>query len=276
MQTKWRILAPGQSNRALLVVDSGPGRIEADFTDLAANLVTDAAMWQPVFLPPTDHPIDGTNPVSLVDQWLDDVRSAGLQVSGVLGYCAGAALAARTAELLRASGQGDPAIVLLDPGQIDGPVIRELVLASVERYAQLLPPELIEPATAAVTRICEALGTDLAGLPARTLADAMRELQQVYDDLLRDACDAVGANEGVAAGFSRQFAAFLGYLVTSGRVGAYSAESADATVIVSRDHQVPDGLPVAVHRLPVSRVDLLADPTLARLVAEALISEPGK
>ncbi|WP_141721366.1 hypothetical protein [Micromonospora eburnea] len=226
-------------------------------------------MWQPVFMPQTDDPVEGTDPDVCVRGWLDDLRDAGLEVCGVLGYCAGAALALRAAELVKESGQGDPALILFDPARVDSEVIQELFVTSAEGYAELLPPERIEAAVSAAASITDSLGEDIGRRPAGTLTDAMRELQHVYDGVVRDACAALGADEEVGKGFSERFAAFLSYLITAGRAGAYPADSGKPMIVVSQNH-VPEGFGVASHRVPVPRAELLADPATARLVAEVV------
>lgn len=269
MQTNWRVLDPGPSDRVLLAVDFGSGRREAGFSALVANLASNAVVWQPGFVPQTGDPIEGTDPDGCVRGWLEDVRDAGLEVCGVLGYCAGAALALRAAELVRGSGQGDPAVILFDPGRVDGEVIQELFVTSAEGYAELLPPKRIEAAVSAAASITGSLRKDIGRRPAGTIADAMRDLQQVYDGVVRDACVALGADEEVGKGFSGRFAAYLSYLITAGRAGAFPTDSGKPVVVVSRNH-VPDGFGVESHRFPVPRTELLADPAVARVVAEVL------
>jgi hypothetical protein len=269
-QTNWRILASGASDRALLAVDFGPGRREAGFAELVVNLAPDTLVWQPVFLPQTDDPVHGTDSDLCVREWLDDLHAAGLEISGVLGYCAGATLAARLADLIRASGPRDPAVVLLDPSRVDGAVIQKHFVSSAEAYAELLAPELVQDAVAAAAHINGSLGTDLAERSAASLADAMRDLQRLYDGIVRSVCEAIDADDEVGTSFSTRFAAFLSYLVTAARAGTYPAERGNTTVVVSEDHRLHDGFGVAHHRVPVSRAALLADPSVARIVAQAV------
>jgi len=268
-QTNWRILASGASDRALLAVDFGPGRREAGFAELVANLAPDTVVWQPVFLPQTDDPVNGTDSDTCVREWLDDLRDAGLDIRGVLGYCAGSTLAVRLAELIRESCEREPAVVLLDPSRVDGAVIQEHFVTSAAAYAEVLPPERIQAAVADAARVTSTLGTDLAQRSAGSLADAMLDLQRLYDGIVRSVCEAIDAGDEVGTSFSQRFAAFLSYLVTAGRAGAYPAKC-DTTVVVSENHRLHDGFGVAGHRIPVSRAALLADPSVARIVAQAV------
>ncbi len=269
-QTDWRILAPGTDDRVLVAVDFGPGRREAGFAELVANLGPGPAVWQPVFLPQSDDPVNGTDPDACVREWLDDLRDAGLEVSGVLGYCAGSALAVRLADLIRETCPREPAIVLLDPGRVDGAVVQEHFVSSARAYAEVLPPERIQAAVTAAARVTDSLGTDVAERSAGELADAMRELQRLYDDVVRSVCEALDAGDDVGASFSTRFAAFLSYLTTTGRAGVHPAKCGNVTVVVSEEHRLHDGFGVADHRVPVSRAALLADPSVARTVTEAV------
>lgn len=268
MHTTWRVLAPGPSDRVLLAVDFGPGRREAGFSDLVANLAPEPVVWEPVFAAQTADPVTGTDPHRCLSRWLDDVTNAGLEVCGVLGYCAGGALARQAAGLLRTSGLPEPPVVLLDPSYVDGALIQELFATSVEGYAGLLSQDQIRAALAAAEVFTGALGPEIGMRPPAALAEAMRHLQALYDGVVHTVCDMLDAGEEVARGFSERFAAFLSYLVTAGRAGA--AQGSTATVIVSAHHDLPDGFGVEDHRLPVSHAALLADPAVARIVAEAL------
>jgi hypothetical protein len=254
----------------LLVVDFGPGRREASFTDLVANLAPGPVVWEPVFAPQTADPVTGTDPHRCLSRWLDDVTNAGLEICGVLGYCAGATLALLASGLLRARGLPDPPVVLLDPFHVDGAVIHELFAASAKGYAGLLSEDQIRTALAAADGFTGALGPDFGALPPAALAEAVRGLQGVYDGLVRTVCEVLHADEAVGRDFSELFAAYLSYLVTAGR--ARAAQGGTATVIVSEHHHLPEGFGVEDHRLPVSGAALLADPAAARIVAEALHS----
>ena len=227
-------------------------------------------MWQPVFLPQNEDPVNGTDPDTCVREWLDDLRDAGLEVSGVLGYCAGSTLAVRLADLIRESCPREPAIVLLDPSRVGGAVIQEHFVSSARAYAEVLAPERIQAAVAAAARVTDSLGADLAELGAGVLADAMRDLQRLYDGVVQSVCEALGAGDDVGTSFSQRFAAFLSYLATAGRAGVHPAKCADVTVVVSEEHRLHDGFGVADHRVPVSRAALLADPSVAGIVARAV------
>ena len=268
MHTTWRVLAPGSSDRVLLAVDFGPGRREAGFSDLVANLAPEPVVWEPVFTPQTADPITGTDPRRCLSRWLDDVTNAGLEVCGVLGYCAGVALARQAADLLRTSGLPEPPVVLFDPSHVDGALVHRLFATSVEGYAELLSEDQIRAALAAADGCTGALGPDIGTQPPAVLAEAMRRLQDLYDGVVHTVCDMLDAGEEVGHGFSERFAAFLSYLVTAGRAGA--VRGGTATVIASEHHELPDGFDVEVLRLPVSHAALLANPAVARIVAEAL------
>lgn len=268
VHTTWRVLTPGPSDRVLLAVDFGPGRREAGFSELVANLAPGPVVWEPVFAPQTADPVTGTDPRRCLEGWIDDVTKAGLQVAGVLGYCAGGALARQAAGLLRTSGRPEPPVVLLDPIRVDGALIQDLFATSVEGYAGLLSEGQIRGALAAADGNTRALGPDIGAQPPATLAEAMRRLQALYDDVVRTVCDMLDAGEEVAGGFSERFAAFLSYLVTAGRASA--ARGGSETVIVSENHHLPDGFGVEDYRLPATRAALLADPSVARIVAEVL------
>ncbi|MCW3815812.1 hypothetical protein ONA91_15290 [Micromonospora sp. DR5-3] len=271
MQNNWRILASGTSDRAVVAMDFGPGSRDAGMSDLVANLTADAVVWQPVFHPQTDDPISGTDPDRLVREWLHELRGAGLRVSGVLGYCAGAALALRMADQILAGGDEAPPVVLLEPERVDSSVIQAHFVASAESYAEVLPPERIKAAVTAAARISSPLGAGIADWDAWMRADALLDLQGLYDDLVRAVCESFDAGEEVGTGISYRFAAFLSYMVTAGRAGADPTKcSVTPTVVVSEHHELHEGFGVASHRIPVSRSAFLADQSVARVVAEAV------
>ena len=273
MSSNWRILGDRSAGRALLAVDFGPGRPEAGFADLAGNMSLDAVVMAPVFEPASGDLAGDTDPARRVRRWLADVRERGLTVHGVLGYCAGGALACLAADLAREAGCGDPGVVLLDPSWVTGRAVHSLFVSSVETYAELLPQERCQAALDVAERVCATLGDDLTAVSSSTVFEAMRRLREEYDSLVQLTCDLLEADEEVGREFSDRFSSFLTYLVTAGRVDrsivSHRRDDAALTVFVSTDHRLDDGFGSPTERFAVSRNDLLADPTLAKAVAES-------
>ena len=121
----------------------------------------------------------------------------------------------------------------------------------------------------AAASITGSLGDDIDRQPAESLLAAMRDLQHEYDGVVGDACAALGTGREAGKGFSDRFAAFLSYLITAGRAAGRSADSGKPTIVVSENY-VSAGFGVESHRFPVPRAALLADPRVARAVAEVV------
>lgn len=264
MNGSWRKLADGPSERTLLAVDFGPGRPEAGFTDLVAQWAEPAQVWESVFVPARD-PVRDTDPDACVARWASDVRAAGVEVRGVLGYCAGAALAWRLAETLRQDGHV-AAAVLLDPTGVDGKLINDLFASSVRTYAEMLDERRCAAALSTVAEVTAGLGADIALVAPARLATAMRTVQAEYDAIVGEVCDLLEAGDQARQGFSDRFASFLAYQVTAGRAAADRDTRAEPTVLVSCDHRPPPLFSSAPRRFPVSRAGLLADAAVAKAV----------
>ncbi|HEX6969472.1 MAG TPA: hypothetical protein VF174_11775 [Micromonosporaceae bacterium] len=271
MSSNWRILGDRSAGRALLAVDFGPGRPEAGFADLVGNMSPATVVMMPVFEPVGDDPAGATDPVLRVRRWMTEIRERSLSVQGVLGYCAGGALACLAADLIREAGCGDPHVVLLDPNWVTGRGMQSLFVSSVSTYAQLLPQDRCQAALDVAGRVCATLGDDLTAVSSDAVFDAMRRLQEEYDGLVRLTCDQMGADDEIGREFSDRFSGFLNYLVTAGRVDrdvvSRRRDDAELTVFVSMDHQLDAEFGAPAERFAVSRNDLLADPALAKAVA---------
>jgi hypothetical protein len=266
----WRVLAAGNDARTLLAVDFGPGRAAANFADLSANLDPMIAIWETVFAPATGDPAEQTDPARWVAACVDDVRTRERQVCGVLGFCAGAALAWQAASLLHQTGGTRPTAILIDPTAVDGALIRDLFAYSAQAYAELLPAAQCEAAVRAVARVTDDLGDDIALMPAPALAQAFGAVRHEYDVLVRAACHELGVGDEVGRGFTDRFSSYLGYLFTAGRAVGYRSDVVRPVIYASSDHQVPQKFGAVDRRFAVSRAEMLADPAVAEAVRAAI------
>jgi hypothetical protein len=239
----WRALRPG-SGPLLLCVDfsQGRARAQAGFHDLAALLPgyqlwgTAESAWQ----------VPGPGPDEVLAALLA-ARPEG-PVAGVLGYCAGGALACGAASQLAADGTAPP-VVLFDPAGVSGQTLVDsyrAAVATITTGADDAPP----PA-----------GDDLAALAA--------ELGARYTELAGPACAALGVPAAIADQLCDRLRGYLDYLVHSATVGV--DPSGPVTVLLSTDcvpGRVRPEWPQV--RLPVTQNGLLADPAAARLAEQAL------
>lgn len=109
-KNSWKILSQGSDRGLVLAVDfSHTGRSQASFRDLVGHLNPRLTVWET--LPPTGRHVP---PHGYVDWWLGEIRQSDQPVRAVLGYCAGAVLAAQMVERI-ATWQDEPLLVLLDP-----------------------------------------------------------------------------------------------------------------------------------------------------------------
>jgi hypothetical protein len=111
--SSWRTLTAGDDPSGIvLAVDFDvTGRVEARFSDLAANLDTGHAIWEAI--PPAAE--DNRTGADYVSHWAQDAERPGLPVRALLGFCAGSVYAAELAERIGRAQGAAPLLLLFDP-----------------------------------------------------------------------------------------------------------------------------------------------------------------
>lgn len=242
-QAPWRQLRPG-SGPVLLGVDFSQGRTraQAGFHDLA-TLLPGYQLWGTT---ETAWQAPGTGADEVVAAVLA-ARPDG-PVAGLLGYCAGGALASAAAGQLAAAGIPLP-VVLLDPSVVSGQTLLDSYRAAVATITTVADEE---PPPA---------GGDLAAMAA--------ELSARYARLAGPACAALGVPAAIADQLCDRLRGYLEYLVLSATVRA--DPPGPVTVLLSTEcvpaRVRPDWPQV---RLPVTQNRLLADPATGQLVERSL------
>ena len=245
----------GTGDDVVLAVDFGGAREEAGFGELAPLLpagITVLASQSPAGLP------DGVaGAAARLDRWRDE--AAGRQVTAVLGYCAGAAVASWLAGEI---GGDTPAVVLLDPATTTAGTLLASYHTSTASLVEALgrPAEPDEEA-AELAAAAEPTAAGLLDLAARlaaryerTAEEAGRELD-LSDELVGD----------LVARFTR----YLGYLVITRQAEDRRQATPPSLSLVSAVHPA-DAFPAPgeLRRFEVPRSALLAEPEVAQAVAE--------
>jgi hypothetical protein len=243
----WRLLRPG-TGALVLGVDfsQSASRSAKGFRDLAALLPPRYAVW-------------GTDePAWRADRLPDPPAGA---IAGVLGYCAGAALAGPLAARLH----GDPPVVLFDPAVVTAGTLYDEFVQAINGLAAALPQSAREAALADGRR--DVVGHDgpLTHLAARLAA--------AYSAVAGPACADQGVPPIIADQLCARVGTYLGYLARSATDGGYATA---ALVVLSAKHDAPSSLAgVPQLRLDTTQPGLLGDPHAAAAAAAVLAPASG-
>ncbi|MEQ4305628.1 hypothetical protein ABNF97_30325 [Plantactinospora sp. B6F1] len=262
----WRLLRPG-AGPGLLAVDFTPAqaRTGAGFTDLARLLPepypvwgTEEAGWKTVAAASVDSPGGG------LDAWLDRDLPASGGTAGILGYCAGAALACALARRLADRHGIAPPVVLFDPAEVTPETLYDQFGTALDGLAAALPAAEVRSAREAARRDVRT-ESDLSRLAAR--------LSDRYAALARPACAGQGVPPSIADQLCARIDTYLRYLLLS--AAAPAGAPGPVLVVLSAGHEPPP-IPGADRevRLEVPQPGLLADVRAAELAGRALVGEP--
>jgi hypothetical protein len=253
----WRQVADGRGDEVVLAIDFKSGRPEPGFGDLARVLKVPFGMVEPV--PPAVDPSAGVGERYL-DEWERLIRASGLRVRGVMGYCAGGALACALAARLGAGGDR-PAVVLFDPDEVSGAMIFYQFMLAVQQFNEFSDPDELSDAIDRARAICDDPALPLVAdrLPAEYREIATRAFAEMG---LED-------DENVADLVMR-FGQFVHYLLASWEAG-YGTADASTLAIMSDGYGAPPGLGATVLRVPAKHAEFLSSPDVAASAAELLM-----
>ena len=254
--SSWRQLCD-RGGDLVLCLDFTGGRAEAGFADLVKKAPIEAGFFHigrisagpEAALPLATH----------VQRWAGEVRRAGRPVRGVLGYCAGAALATAIADALVEAGASPPPVLLFDAATVTGTSLCDEFMAAVESSAAHLTTDEVDDAHRLADDLL-ARHRDHLSSTAVQLVDRYRELMirlaarlrigPFLDELVDD------------------FAEYMAYLlIASG--GTLDLRGGTPVFFSSKDHEL-DFEPVSHVSFPTSRSDLLGDIEVVKVVTDLL------
>jgi hypothetical protein len=263
----WRTLRDG-SGDLVLGISFDTGRGESLLTDLAARL-EGHRLWEAV--PPRPADVDSAQGLDgYLAGWIEDLLPGGDRITGVIGHCAGASLAAALAARLRKIGLGQAALILVDPAVIDAPtIVTEYRLALQTLAAHLSAEDLLRAQTA------------VDGDENLDLLSMSHRLDSAYRVAMTAVSQRLPISEEHQDQLCTRLASYLSYLTASAWAHDCAAASATTPAVIalpaaSHTESAPSGAPpptdnasVAV-RFGTDRAHMLGDPALASLVTETL------
>ncbi|MEV6978122.1 hypothetical protein [Kitasatospora sp. NPDC093806] len=197
----WTKITEGETGQVVLAVDfPATGRLQADFSELAARLTGGHAFWRSVVAPA---PLTGTTTEEYLEPWLEDVSASRLHVRAVFGFCVGAVHAALLAERIAEFQDPAPEVVLFDPELVDTGTIYWQFAMFVESLTQFLAADEI-----AALREAGRLSYEEIDDPNR-LAQVLIE---TFRGAIALACERTGLDEEFTEEVVEIFTAFMAYL----------------------------------------------------------------
>lgn len=266
----WKALNTVESPELVLALDFPiTGRAEAAFADLTAVARMPAGVWQVV-----PGPVAPDEPIGLsgyLRPWMDELRSDGRPVRAVMGYCAGAALAAAVVAELAPSQSREPRLVLFDPETVSVATAHAQFGRVVANLASVLEPEEIE--------VVRAAAEDLAGPGDISVQAFTSGLFSVFRPIGEKALRRAGVEDAYSGELLGLIGSFMSYLTAASRYEprpawrrAVAISSATAGSGLSGLPGAPAPLDVVAEefRFPIEHQDLLRDPSVAQRVAQIL------
>ncbi|MFI9328317.1 hypothetical protein ACIGZJ_12330 [Kitasatospora sp. NPDC052868] len=199
--TSWTKITEGETGQVILTVDfPATGRLQADFSELAARLTGGHAFWRTVVAPT---PLTGVDSQEYIRPWLDEVKASGLTVRAVMGFCVGSVHAALLAERIAEWQDPAPEVVLFDPELVNTGTVYWQFAMVVESLSQVLNAEEAEDLREAGKLAFEEIQdpTELA-----------RALVERFRDAIAIACERTGLGEEFVEELVEMFGAFMAYL----------------------------------------------------------------
>jgi hypothetical protein len=272
----WKTLIEGDAGGGVvLAVDfDGPGRPEARFADLAANLAGGGySVWeseQPD-LATAEHGAD-----AFLSHWMRRLVDDGPEIRAIIAYCAGSVHAAALAGRLAATRGVPVPLVLFDPETVDRDSMLFEFNQSIGFMAGIVPEPEIEDWKQTATRV----------------RDRHAQLRPLCDELLRlvrevggPALERAGLSAALRDELIGVLASYLRYLTATAEIDPWGQWST-AAVFTSTSPLCglnairaarPDGPRIEVQHeitVDVDNMRLLADPAVARVLDELLASYP--
>lgn len=255
--TEWRILKNGAKNDCVLAVDFySPGRIEAQFSDLAPALNVESSVWETMQPEPgTELGMTGED---YLNRWLE-VLPAG-EVRGVLGFCVGGIYASALAHRIGQQRGTQPPVVMFDPEPVSELVLYWQFHKILDKLVGVLNTD--EIAEAKARGYAEAEGAD-------DLEVLGGSLIKLYREFGHTGLGRLGLNEDRRNEMMSWFDAYVHYLVGAGQVT--TATDLSTCTIVNSD--APAGgrhLAGAELSFDIDRHDLLRRSSVAEAVSGLL------
>lgn len=268
----WKTLVEGDgAGGVVLTLDfDGPGRPEARFADLVANLTGGGySVWESV---QPDSAVAERGPDAFRAHWMRRLLDEGPEIRAIFGYCAGAVYAAALADGLAAARGVRVPLVLFDPELVDADAMLFEVKQAIGFLAGTIPEPEIDAFNETATRV-RARHVDL-----RSLCD---ELLDLVRDVGAPALDRAGLSAALRDELIGIFCSFMRYLTAAAEIDPWDQWST-AVVFTSNSPLSgfngiraarPAGPPIEVREeitVDVDNMRLLADPAVARAVDELL------
>jgi hypothetical protein len=268
----WKTLVEGQgAGGVVLAVDfDGPGRPEARFADLVANLTGDGySVWEPV---QPDPAVGERGPDAFRAHWMRRLLDEGPEIRAIFGFCAGGVYAAHLADGLAVARGAQVPLVLFDPETVDADALLFEVKQALDFMAGTLSEAEIEGFKETATRV-RARHVDL-----RSMCD---ELLALVREVGAPALDRAGLSEALRDELIEVFCSYMRYLAAAAEIDPWNRWST-AVVFTSNSPLSgfnamraarPNGPRIEVRQeitVDVDNMRLLSDPGVARSVDELL------
>jgi thioesterase domain-containing protein len=252
--TNWQILSD-RGPELVACLDFPGARAAAGFADLAGGIPVDACFLH------LRQAEAGPLP-ECVEQWADEFAATGRPVRAVLGYCAGAVLAARLADALAARGT-PPILVLFDAIPATAWLLAGEFLAAVESSGRHLTADELAAAHDLADHV---VATDPHDLPRIAAV-----LTGWYDKLMRAVADRLSLSEFLHRQLAEGFTAYFDYLLLAGE-GGFDLPAATAMFVTSNGLEPPLESTRTI-ALDVGHDELLREPKVHQLVADLIRGE---
>jgi hypothetical protein len=243
-------------------LDFAGGRTEAGFADLAAKAPIEASFFHIGRMPADPGAVVPL--ATSAGRWAAEVRRTARPVRGVLGFCAGAALATALADALVEAGTERAPVLLFDAITVTGTTLCDEFMAAVEPSTRHLTADEVDEARRLSEDLLARHGRECLPTTAAQLVDRYRQLMTRLATRLRFGPFLLDELVG-------DFAAYMSYLlIASG--GTLDLRDGTPVFLSSKDHE-PDFEPVLHLPFQTSRHDLLRDADVAKAVADVLDRE---
>lgn len=238
--------------RVLIAIDFGVARLEAGFSDLAENLSDAALLVMECESTSFDGAgLDRRGADNYADMVVTESEARELQVSSVLGYCAGAPLAMHVANAFAHRSENMPSVILFDAQNTSVEYLGEAIDNAIALMGDYIDEARKEQAKIDIRAVVREHRKDLES--------AVESLCGVYRTVIGDALERVGLSVDDANDLLGRCRSYLRFLALASAAEARAPRLA-VHHIVSRDHLLsPSFGDRRVSRISVSRADLLAD-----------------
>jgi hypothetical protein len=254
----WERLSKGQGRGIVLALDfEAVGRPEACFSDLVALLGQPPEIWAAA------QPPGGADGALTADAylgyWSAGLREGGREISGILGFCAGAVFAAALAEQVARWQSARPVTVLLDPEPPTAATMLRQFSQAMRGLASVASKAELAPVQQAADRLS---GSE--ALPSLGAA-----LTALYREATGPAFARIGLKAEYQADLMASFGSLMCYLAAAHDVRVAEGWASATAVLSATAPCEPAGVARRL-RTGVDHAGLLGSPAVARLVAELL------